>query len=211
MAGLHIDIDWLARKRRVTALIDIGANSGEFATFLSQLFSVSLVHAIEPLPRHAASLKARNFTVHSIALSDREGTQTFHISAADSASSLLPLTPACLSEFPQVAVTDTIVVPVKRLDDVVAPIEGALIKIDAQGAEREIIKGGHETIRAASLVLIEMTYKPLYEGQALFNEIHRLLDDLGFELIAVRSQHMSATTGEPLFAHMIYENRALPA
>jgi hypothetical protein len=82
-----------------------------------------------------------------------------------------------------------------------------LIKIDAQGAEREILRGGMLVISAARLVLIEMTFRPLYAGQALFNDVHRELDRLGFDLAGFRTQTVSVTSGEPLFGHAVYEAR----
>lgn len=59
----------------------------------------------------------------------------------------------------------------------------------------------------AAVILIEMTFLPLYEGQALFNGVHRRLDELGLELIGFRGQHASETKGEPIFAHTVYRNR----
>lgn len=204
-----LDISWLARSHDIRTIIDIGANDGAFGAYLEKLFSASVVHAVEPLEAHKAELEARGFVVHPVALSDKTGEAAFHISDADAASSLLALTPRCLSEYPQTEVREETTVPTRRLDDEIGPCEKSLIKVDAQGAEDAILAGGERTFRAASLVLIEMTFKPLYERQALFNELHRALDDLGFELIGFRSQHVSEQTGEPLFAHTVYANRSL--
>lgn len=204
-----LDISWLAQRHDINTIIDIGANDGAFGAYLAQLFAASVVHAVEPLEAHKEGLEARGFIVHPVALSDKTGDAPFHISDADAASSLLPLTPRCLSEYPQTRVCDETTVPTRRLDDAIGPLEGSLIKVDAQGAEGEIIAGGERTFRAASLVLIEVTFKPLYEDQALFNALHRDLDKLEFELIGFRSQHVSEKTGEPLFAHAIYENRSV--
>ncbi len=207
MADLF-DLRAIARRISVPAIVDIGANDGAFAEYLSRTFACQRVIAVEPLPARREQLVARGYEVHSVALSDQTGEAPFNISAADAASSLLPLTDLCKTEYPQVATVDQIRVPVRRLDDIVAPIHGALVKIDAQGAELEILRGGHAVLLAAQLVLIEMTFKPLYTGQALFNDVHRELDAAGFDLVGFRTQTVSASSGEPLFGHAVYEASA---
>lgn len=201
------DLRCLARRCSIEAVVDIGANDGAFAAYLSQTFACQRVIAIEPLPGRREQLLARGYETHSVALSDKAGDATFYVSAADAASSLLPLTDLCKSEYPQVATVNEIRVPVRRLDDLLAPVAEALIKIDAQGAELEILRGGARVMSAARLVLVEMTFRPLYAGQALFNDVHRELDRLGFDLAGFRTQTVSVTSGEPLFGHAVYEAR----
>jgi FkbM family methyltransferase len=207
----NADVSWLKQGRSFPALIDIGANDGSFAGYLCRALDISRVIAFEPLASHAEALMRRGYEVHTLALGNPASLVdvAFHISGADSASSLLPLTQRCIDEYPQVALSRTVSVPLRRLDDVVAPIPGAVIKMDAQGAEADILDGGALTFGAAAIVLVEMTFVPLYEGQALFNAVHRRLDDLGFDMIGFRGQHQSATTGEPLFAHTVYRNRTV--
>lgn len=206
MADLF-DLRAIAARVDVSAIIDIGANDGAFAGYLSRTFACPRVIAIEPLPGRREQLLARGFETHTVALSDVTGEATLHVSSADAASSLLPLTDLCRSEYPQVAIVQDITVPVCRLDDLIPPVAGALIKIDAQGAELEILRGGATVMAAARLVLIEMTFKLLYAGQALFNDVHRDLDRFGFDLAGFRTQTVSAGTGEPLFGHAVYEAR----
>jgi FkbM family methyltransferase len=205
MADLF-DLRSIAHRCRISAIIDIGANNGAFASYLSQTFACERVIAVEPLPGRREELRAQGYEIHSVALSDRTGDAMFNISNADAASSLLPVTELCLSEFPQVAKVDQISVPVRRLDDIIAPVRSSLIKIDAQGAELAILRGGKQVISAARLVLIEMTFRPLYQGQALFNDVHRELDLLGFDLIGFRTQTLGKSA-DPLFGHAVYETQ----
>ena len=204
------DVSWLNLRHRFPALIDIGANDGAFASYLVRALSIPRTIAIEPLPAHAPALRGRGFEVHSVALGNpaEPGEVAFRVSEADAASSILPVTQRCLDEYPQVKLAETIRVPLRRLDDLIAPVDGALVKIDAQGAEADILEGGRAVLERAAVILIEMTFLPLYEGQALFNGVHRRLDEFGFELIGFRGQHASETTGEPIFAHTVYRNRA---
>jgi FkbM family methyltransferase len=151
-------------------------------------------------------LKQRGFVVHPVALSDTSGIEAeFNISQADPASSLLPPTDRLLEEYPESAPCKRMRVPLMRLDDLELELTpGLLVKIDAQGSEKEILKGGRRVLSVADLVLIEMSFVEFYKGQALFNEVHSELDGLGLQLKGFRSLHLSRTDRRPMFAHCIY-------
>ncbi|MFN7163752.1 MAG: FkbM family methyltransferase, partial [Hyphomonas sp.] len=117
------DVSWLNLRHRFPALIDIGANDGAFAGYLVRVLSIPRTIAVEPLPAHAPALRGRGFEVHSVALGNpvEPGDVAFQVSEADAASSLLPVTQRCLDEYPQVKLAETIRVPLRRLDDLIAP------------------------------------------------------------------------------------------
>jgi FkbM family methyltransferase len=199
-------LTWLVPNYRVRTMIDIGAHAGEYGAYLRDLFGAETVHAFEPNPEHSSALQARGFNVHAVALGNinLDGVE-FKISRYDAASSLRDLTPICLDEYPQVEYSESITVPVRRLDDLIGEIEhDLLIKVDAQGFESEIIQGGLAVFAKADVVLIEMSFVPLYEGQALFNEVHSLLASVGLHFVGIKQQHLSKKDGRPLFAHCIY-------
>lgn len=202
------DTAWLAARFRPDVLIDVGANDGAYGAFLQKQFGAQVVHAFEPLPQYADALAARGFVVHPVALSDRAGEADFHLNAYPAASSLLPTTDLCRKEYPQTARSSMCRVRLARLDDELPdPPQDSLVKIDAQGHELPIIRGGQRVLVAARAILIEMTFLPLYEGQALFNEVHRSLDELGFDLAGFLNQLTQQSSGWPLFAHCVYLKR----
>lgn len=200
---------YLRQAHAFRTLIDIGANDGSMAQHLSRSLGIARVIAFEPLPVMAAALRERGFETHSLALSDRAGEIRFRASTVPAASSALALTAEALAEWPDIGPGEDIVVAAARLDDEVGHIEDdLLIKLDAQGAEVAIIRGGPRTFARAACVLIEQTFVPLYRGQGLFNQVHAELAALGLELTGFRGQHLSETTGRPLFAHCVYERAA---
>lgn len=200
-----MDLSWLKCRHRFRTLIDVGANSGEFGQHLATVLGIEKVISFEPLPSHANELRARGFTVHSVALGDSDGKIAFHENHYSGASSALRLTERCITEFPQVAQWQDIRVEQRRLDGIPMRLEREIIiKVDAQGAEAAILRGGQQTFLAASAVLIEMILVSLYEGQELFGELHARLVDLGLSFVGFRGQQL-AKNGEPLFAHCIYE------
>lgn len=57
------------------------------------------------------------------------------------------------------------------------------IKLDTQGSELEILKGGSATLKRGVLgIEVEVEFNPMYEGQALFGAIDEFLRPFGFEL-----------------------------
>lgn len=203
------DLSWLTATYRPDVLIDIGASDGAYGSFLQKQFGARVVHAFEPMPQHASALEQRGFVLHPVALADRPGMVEFYVNGYAPASSLLPLTKLCMEAYPQTASVTTTRVRKARLDDELPePPAGSMIKVDAQGYELPIIRGGRRVFEAAGLVLIEMTFQPLYDGQALFNRVHAELDALGYDLTGFLSQSAGRTSSRPLFAHCVYEKSA---
>jgi len=203
------NLSWLASQYRPEVLVDIGANDGAYGAFLQRVFGVRTVHAFEPLPQHHSKLLEYGFIVHPVALADRAGEAEFYVNAHNAASSLSRVTDLCRAEYPQTAVSTSSKVQLARLDDELPnPPVNSMVKIDAQGHELPIIQGGGKVLSAARIILIEMTFQLLYEGQALFNEVHAALDELGFEMSGFLNQYAQEGTGQPLFAHCAYIRRA---
>lgn len=206
---------WLRASGGIKTIIDIGANNGEFAEYLSSYFDATRTIVIEPLPGCVAQIRQRdkairNLTIFECAVSDHEGQATLFENAYAPASSLLPVSSISAEEFPQTAGQQKAVeVVVRRLDDLIAPacVEGVtLIKIDVQGLEDRVLRGGERTFRAAKFVLIEMSFVPMYDRQPLFEEVHELLAAIGFRFGGIKNQVNSPRTGQPLFMHCLYVN-----
>lgn len=207
---------WLRVTGGIKVILDIGANNGEFAEFLSTYFNARRTIAIEPLPGCATLIRQRNkaiknLTVFECAVSDHEGRAVFFENAYAPASSLLPVSKIHSDEFPQTAGHQKeMMVAVRRLDDLIdlgSLEKEILIKIDVQGLEDKVMRGGEKTFRSAKFVMIEMSLVPMYDGQPLFEEAHELLVNLGFRFSGIKNQVASPKTGQPLFMHCLYVNK----
>ncbi|MEM7100470.1 MAG: FkbM family methyltransferase [Pseudomonadota bacterium] len=200
-----MDLKWLALRYDVTAILDVGANDGAFAAYLQRTFSDVPVFAFEPQEKYQSMLRERGFETFCVALSDHAGYAQFYETEADAASSLHVTSELCREAYPTTQIAQTTQVQTARLDDLIPPVDGSLIKIDAQGAELAIIAGAQDHLRTAQIVLIEQTFQVLYEGQALFNEVHAALAELDLSMIGFRGQGVDEHQGGmPLFAHCIY-------
>jgi FkbM family methyltransferase len=204
--------DWVRDTTRIRTIVDIGANDGSYSEYLSGFFEPEVVHAFEPLPSCQASLAALQqrlptLTVHPVALAEAPGQATFFENGYAPASSLLRVSDLSRQVFPETERETPVTVTLARLDDVL-PVDtlnpDILVKIDVQGVEDRVIKGGRALFSAAKIVLVEMSFVPIYQGQPLFEEVHHLLEECGLRLAGFKNQIDEPQTGQPLFAHCLY-------
>ena len=171
---------------------DIGAATGRYAAAIAKVGTVSHVIAFEPLAESYAELERRalessRIRCFRLALGDENGRVELHRSAWRDTSSLLPVAETIRSEFPLAAqIEGTETVEVARLDDVVAahalPLPD-LVKIDVQGVEDRVLRGAVESMVDATVCVIEVSFRPLYEGSALFDDVYAAMRDAAFELV----------------------------
>src|SRR4051794_38151517 len=209
---------WIRETSDIRTIVDIGANTGAYVSYLHEFFHPAAIHAFEPLAACQPKLAALReqipaLTIHQLALADEPGQETFFENGYGPASSLLRISDLSKSAFPETDRESATTVKVARLDDVLdaASLErDVLIKIDVQGVEDRVIQGGQAVFSAASVVLIEMSFMPMYDGQPLFEEVHNLLEGCGLRLAGFKNQINSVETGQPLFAHCFYRRPSAP-
>ena len=61
-----------------------------------------------------------------------------------------------------------------------------IIKVDVQGAERDILEGGIETLKKAKYLIVEMQHTNYNDGAPHFEETGQWLESLGWKCIAWR-------------------------
>jgi FkbM family methyltransferase len=179
---------WLDRLR-INTIIDVGANSGQFASLARQLWPRAKIYSFEPLPGAYSILcnKFRddsNFNAYNFAISDEAGQLDFNVSSFDQSSSALPMADLHKECFPFSAEHNQIKVEAVTLDGIVeksiALGDSLLVKFDVQGFEDKAICGGEYTIKRAKVCFVETSFQPLYLGQPLFIDIVNQMSGLGF-------------------------------
>ena len=170
-------------------VIDIGAFIGAFAYGINTILPDAQIYSFEPLLENYQKLvnnlaPARHFQAFHTALGDQKGEMNFWKSDFMASSSALPMAELHKNTFPQSAHATVMTVPVARLDDYLPSMElepPVLLKVDVQGYEDKVLLGGSETLQKVNFVLSEVSYKPLYEGQVLFDQIYARLGEQGFD------------------------------
>jgi len=72
------------------------------------------------------------------------------------------------------------------------------MKIDAQGYEGRIIKGAEKSLKWIDTIQMEMSLVPLYEGELLFYEMCRLMNEKEYDLIAIEAGSSDPGTSQIL-------------
>jgi FkbM family methyltransferase len=177
------------RHVRPETLLDVGANKGQFALAARMAASDVRVIAFEPLEAEAEQFRknfsgATGVSLLPFALAAEAGTARFHVADRADSSSLLRLGAAANSAY-GLKEAATIEVQQRRLDEVVVvgDLEGTtLLKIDVQGAEALVLSGATALLGRIDFIYAELSFVPLYEGQALAGEVINLLHRQGFGL-----------------------------
>jgi len=193
-------------------IIDVGASEGQFIKLMIQFFPNAHIYAFEPIEDcykklHAKFLSYENIHLYNTALADQEGESSFSLSSATPSSSLLKMSNLHKKLFPHTASTREQTVNVMKLDNVldVNDFNGmTLMKIDVQGAEDKVFRGGQNILDKVSMVISEVSYTRLYVDQPLFDDINKALSDKGFIYIGNLEQFYTPVTKAPLFADAIF-------
>lgn len=193
------------------SVVDVGANVGQFSLFASHRWPLAKIYAFEPIPDQAdrfAAVHGAGVTLIRCALGESSASLPIHVASRKDSSSLLPLGQEQKKMFHMDEVGE-IEVPVKRLDNLLKPSDlpqPALLKIDVQGFEYEVLLGAGELLQHFSHLYVEVSFIELYTGQRLHSEIEQLLFDSGFR----QAKKLNATlseTGEEVQADILYERR----
>jgi FkbM family methyltransferase len=199
----------------IRTVLDIGANTGQFARTMHALLPDATVYAFEPQADTFGALTAsfggsRKLIALHTAVGDHTGETQFHQSTFAQSSSVLPMTELHKDAFPWAAESVTTRVPISTLDALASGLDlqdGILVKIDVQGFEDRVIKGGGDTLHRARVVMIETAYEPLYQGEATFETVYRLMTDHGFRFAGNLDQVRNPRTDLPLYADALFIRR----
>jgi len=180
---------WL-RNCNIRTVLDVGANTGQFALRIHALLPEAKIYSFEPLADCYAVLRKNmngidDFYSFNVALGNENGKCDIYRNACSHSSSLLPMQNLHKQAFPQTAQAELEEIEICRLDDVAHMLElndNVLIKIDVQGFEDQVIMGGQDVIARAHVLIVETSFEPLYQGQVLFDGIYAMLTAKGFEI-----------------------------
>lgn len=190
-------------------VVDLGANSGDWTADLLTAVPSARVLALEPYPPAHARVAKRfasrpNVVVKATAAGAENGTATFHVTSHDTLGSLLETDPALEGFYGDAARTlGEISVPVARLDDLIGESPVSLLKIDVQGAERQVFAGAERALAGAQAIVIEANFADHYRGGSRFSDVDEVLVARGFALWDI-SPPFRAANGRLLWADALY-------
>jgi FkbM family methyltransferase len=225
-AGIEVsryypELDWKRqllnqlKSHHVDVVLDIGANSGQYATGLRTRAFKGRIVSFEPLSGPFSLLESKAsadplWDCQRCALGNADGTISINVAGnAGLSSSVLPMLKSHQDAYPPANYIGTEEVPIRRLDsvapEILRPTDVAFLKMDVQGFEKQVLAGGKSTVNDRCVGMqLELSFLPLYEGGMLIREALDLVDSLGFTLTGFLPGFTDARNGRMLQADGIF-------
>ncbi len=206
----HYSKSDLARRARIIArhgidlVLDVGANHGQYAKGLrshgyrAEIISFEPVSAAYSVLAQACARDPK-WSCFTYALGSEARSAQIHVALSNDSSSLLAVSDELTRIAPGTASSRTETIEVRPLDEVYGSLVGGaahvMLKIDAQGFEREILRGAEGSLPKLELLQLEMSLAEMYRGETLLPEMLRFLDAQGFTAISLENGLVDRDTG----------------
>ena len=172
-------------------LLDVGAHLGSFAKEFLEVFPDCAPTLIEPNPFCRTELAELGFERHEVAASDAPGRAELYLS-----KEWLQSTGTSLyrenTEFFRDAVVAKHEIDKVRLDDLFRGRQFDFVKIDTQGSELDVLRGGETILRQADYILVEISLVEYNIGGARAEAVFAQLASMGFRCTDATEFHRLA-------------------
>jgi FkbM family methyltransferase len=180
---------------RPGAIVDVGANTGQYARlvrrvgFRGRIVSFEAIPAVHEILRRESAGDSAWLVAPCAALGSKSGTVEINLAGNSVSSSILPMNAAHVEAAPDSRYVSSQTIRLERLD-LLAPtlLEGTrnwLLKIDTQGFEAEVLRGATSLLPDIAAMQVEMSLVTLYEGAPRLVEMIALIEELGYELFSI--------------------------
>jgi FkbM family methyltransferase len=190
----------LSKKYKPNSILDIGAHHGEFSKFCKSLWKDVDLLMIEGNDECDSILDNVPFDHCIVLLSDTNKEVTLYLNPNN-------LDCTGTSYYKERTRHYKNSIEVKKntytLDEVVEDIDKKydIIKIDTQGSELDIIKGGLKTVQNCSYLIMEIPTLQYNEGSPLFDEIIEYMNNIGFSDYEIIEEHKWIDKNENTFEY----------
>lgn len=203
----------------INLLLDIGANSGQFARniqiygYKGRIVSFEPVQsAYDELSKNAA--RQPGWTAVRMGIGDESGEMDINVSGAFTlSSSFAAMCPKHLEVAPNTAYTSQERVVVRSVDDIFNDYCGdgdrVFMKVDVQGYEAKVIRGSERSLPRIAGVQLELSLEPLYEGEVLVHEMIGLMLNKGYRLVNIEEGMSDPRTGHLLQCDCVFFRKEL--
>jgi len=177
-----------AQGYRPRTLLDIGAHIGSFARGFLEVFPDCSPTLVEPNPFCQDDLRKLGFEQYAVAASDKSGRATLFLT-----KEWLQSTGSSLYRENTQHFRDDVVlrqeVETHRIDDLLHGRQFDFVKIDTQGAELDVLRGGESVLRQADYILVEASLVDYNAGGAQAEAIFEYLRAMDFRCCDVTEFH----------------------
>ena len=215
---------WSQKLKEMSQLVvlDVGARGGIHPRWshVSRHITAILFDADAAACVELQHVAGSSTLVINTALFESSAEIEFHLCKNPGVSSIYRPNYNLLEQYPNAdrfEVVDTVEVQATSLDELWATRsfpKPHFIKIDTQGSELPILRGGADSVLKGMVgVEVEIEYVPIYQGQPLFHEVDALMRSMGFLLYDLKNYYWQqerarvqhdASLGDLIFADALY-------
>lgn len=201
----------------INYVVDVGANSGGYASTLRGLGYPGRIVSLEPLSGPFGLLQARaakdpDWDALRVAAGDEDGDISINVAGnAGASSSVLAMLSTHADAAPESRYVGTEVVPQCRLDGLLPRFgidssRPAFLKLDVQGYEAAVLDGAVELFNAGAIagVQMELSLVPLYAGAINYKEGLDRAERLGMSLMGLIPGFSDPSSGRLLQVDAVF-------
>jgi FkbM family methyltransferase len=173
-------------------IFDVGANVGQSIELFRSIFPRCHVYAFEPTASCVEVLRNKAFgdcvEIFPMALGDKEEPRMFHEYEESVFNSVLSLDLSDENRFSYVKSVGSSVCLTRTVDLMIKQLgceRVDLLKIDTQGFDMHVLKGAADALQRGTVkvVMVELNFVAMYEGQDSYVSIFSLLSSHQFRLV----------------------------
>lgn len=189
---------------RPSQIIDIGASDGKWTRDCLKVFPDAKYFLVDPLEKNSVLLNKLHQTKPQVkvwqgALGPRHGQLDLYIHGDQSSF--------FASEYSQSNEMSTRTVKVRTLDSFMEDStiqQPDMIKADVQGFEIEVLKGAEKCLENTELLLLEVSYRRIYQNGPLAHEIISYVGSRGFRIFDICSYVKRPLDGELAYSDILF-------
>jgi FkbM family methyltransferase len=189
---LRNDLLQLFSRCKIDCVLDVGAHTGEYGTFLRDIGYDGHIVSFEPVRENYPALEAaRNgdsrWRIFPFALGEENTSQPIHVTGSTVFSSFLPPNQFGTELFTKAGVERTELAEVRRLDNVLdeclagIPAQRIYLKIDTQGWDLRVLAGAAGVLDRVAALQSEISVQNIYTGMPNYLESLEVIGRMGFK------------------------------
>jgi len=197
-------------------ILDVGAHTGESALAFRKSFPQAVIHSFEPISFIFEALRRNcksysNIFCHNLALGDKPGKLRIALSGTDVLWTMNSLKLVATSSTPtELAHT----VEVARLDHFCESVgikQVAVLKIDVEGYECQVVNGAHSLLREGRIahIMAEVTLNSKDGLHTSLAALERQLGEFNYSLTGLYEPSYDSGSGQMLFTNALFKSPRL--